>query len=122
MKCMTIRPHKVNFQHYGCWYEFPDGRGVYLAHRRRSHIHKKRYAWCIERSALEDAKAKGFYVGVVYKEAKKNMFYLTLAEDFFSEHSFTNPDNILQRGLPLGKFRITPELIAENVSRKMRIR
>jgi len=120
---MKIQPHKVNFKHCGGWYELEDGRGLYLAHRRMSHIYRKRNAWCIERLALEETITKGYIAaGVVVKDGKKKLFYLTNVEDFFGPDSFTNPQNILQRCLPLNKFRVTPSMRREVVDSAMRLR
>lgn len=120
---MKIMPHKVNFQHHGAWYELDDGRGIYLAHRRMSQVLAKRNAWCIERIALEDTLSRGYrFAGVLVKDGKRKLLYATLVEDFFGEASFSNPKNILQRCLPLSRFRITPSMNRANVEAAMRLR
>jgi len=120
---VKFQPHKVNFKHCGCYYELDDGRGVYLAHRRYSAVYRKRNAWCVERIALEEARSRGYLAaGVAVRDGKKTYYFLTNIEDWFGEHSFVNPDNILQRGLPLNRFLITPSSSRENVDAAMRLR
>jgi hypothetical protein len=120
---MKIIPHKVNFKHCGAWYELDDGRGIYLAHRQKRHIVYKKNAWAIERIALEMTREKGYEAaGVVVKEGKKRLVWLTTIDDFFGEHSFSNSENILQRCLPLQRFRVTPDMIGENVNSAMNLR
>ena len=120
---MKVKPHLVNFKHKGAWYELSDGRGIYLGHRRMSQVYYKRNAWCIERIALEDTIRMGFTaVGIAVKSGKNKLLYATSVEDFFGPDSFVNPDNILQRGLPLNRFRITPANYRENVENAMRLR
>lgn len=120
---MKITPHNVNFKPRGAWFDLGEGRGLYLGFRRKRDIYTKRNAWTIERIALEDTLAKGFkFAGVVLKDGKRKLFYATLVEDFFGPDSFTNPDNILQRCLPLSRFRITPAMRRENVEAAMKLR
>jgi hypothetical protein len=120
---MKFLEHKVNFKHCGAWYEMDDGRGLYLAHRQMRHIYKKRNAWCIERIALEDTIEKGYTgAGVVVKQGKRKLVWLTDVTDFFGPHSFSNPDNILQRCLPLNRFRIIPAMNMGNVEAAMKLR
>lgn len=120
---MKVQPHLVNFEHQGAWYEFDDGRGIYLAHRRMSQVDRKHHAWYVERIALEDTIRKGFTaVGIAVKVGQQKHVYLTHVNDFFDSNSFTNPKNILQRGLPLNRFRITPSRFRENVEKSMRLR
>jgi len=120
---MRIKWHKVNFKHNGAWYDLEDGRSIYLAHRRLSQVYAKRNAWCLERLALEECLSRGTkYAGVVIKQGKRKLFYATLVEDFFGPESFTNPVNILQRGLPLSRFRVTPAMRQENIEAQIRLR
>lgn len=120
---MKVTPHLVNFEHQGAWYEFDDGQGMYLAHRWMSQVDKKHHAWFIERIALETTLEKGFTaVGVAAKKGKQKLLFLARVEDFFGENSFTNSKHILQRGLPLNRFRMTPSSFTENVEKSMRIR
>lgn len=119
---MNTDHHLVNFQHQGAWYEL-DGKGLYLAHRYPSQIDRKRNAWYLERIALEETVEKGFVgAGVAVKKGKSVEFYVTRASDFFGEHSFVNPKNILQRGLPANRFLITPSKYVENIEKSVRIR
>lgn len=119
---MKITPHKVNFKTRGAWFELEQG-GIYLGFRRKRDLYAKRNAWAIERIALEDTLAKGIkYAGVVMKDGKRKLFYATLVEDFFGPDSFTHPQNILQRCLPLSRFRITPDMRRENVEASMKLR
>ena len=120
---MDFKQHRVNFKHCGAWYTLEDGRGIYLAHRQMRHVYKKRNAWGIERIALEDSKEQGFMgAGVVVKQGKRKLVWLTPIEDFFGPYSFTNPDNILQRCLPLNRFMLIPAMNRENVEAAMRLR
>lgn len=120
---MNIKPHNVNFKPKGAWFTLPDGRGIYLGFRRKRDIYAKRNAWCIERIALEQTIEWGIkYAGVVLKDGKRRLFYATPVEDFFGPESFTNPENILQRCLPLSRFAITPDMRRENVEAAMKLR
>lgn len=120
---MRIQEHKVNFKHAGAWYTLEDGRVLYLAHRQMRHVYKKRNAWCIERIALEQSLEMGCEAaGVVVKQGKRKLVWVTPIEDFFGPGSFTNPDNILQRGLPMNRFRLVPSAFRENVEAAMRLR
>jgi hypothetical protein len=120
---MRVVQHKVGGKHYGCFYELPDGRYIYLAHRRYSQVYRKRIAWCLDCSTLNRA---GDYaavaIGVAVKEGKKTYYYLTRPEDFWGAHSFINPDNPAQRGLPLNRFTITPAHDPAYIATKMRLR
>ncbi len=120
---MKFKEHKVNFKHSGAWYELDDGRGLYLAHRQMRHVYKKRNAWCIERIALEDTIAMGYgAAGVAVRQGKRKLVWITNVEDFFGPDSFTNPDNILQRCLPLNRFKVIPAMNLGNVEAAMRLR
>lgn len=120
---MIIKPHNVNFKPHGAWYTLEDGRGLYLGFRRKRDLYRKRNAWGIERIALEQTIEWGMkYAGIVMKEGKHKLFYATPVEDFFGPESFTHPQNILQRCLPLSRFRITPDMRREIVEAKMRLR
>lgn len=120
---MKITPHAVNFKPRGAWFELEDGRGVYLGFRRKKDIYTKRNAWAIERIALETTLERGIkYAGVVMKDGKRKLFYITPVEDFFGPDSFTHPQNILQRCLPLSRFRLTPAMRRENVEAAMKLR
>lgn len=120
---MEFKPHRVNFKHQGAWYRLPDGRGIYLAHRQMRHLYVKRNAWGIERIALEDSQAQGYVgAGVVVKQGKRKLVWLAPVEDFFGPHSFTNPENILQRCLPLNRFMLIPEMNRANVEAAMKLR
>lgn len=120
---MEFKQHRVNFEHYGAWYRLTDGRGLYLAHRQMRHLYTKRNAWGIERIALEDSIEQGYAgAGVVVKQGKRKLVWLTPVADFFGPYSFTNPDNILQRCLPLNRFALIPAMNRENVEAAMRLR
>jgi hypothetical protein len=120
---MIIKPHNVNFKPKGAWFQLDESNGIYLGFRRKRDIYAKRNAWAIERIALEQTMDWGFkYAGVVMKDGKRKLFYATLVEDFFGPDSFTNPENILQRCLPLSRFRITPDMRRENVEASMKLR
>ena len=60
--------------------------------------------------------------GVVVKQGKRKLVWLTPVADFFGPYSFTNPDNILQRCLPLNRFALIPAMNRENVEAAMRLR
>ena len=120
---MKITPHNVNFKPRGAWFQLEDGAGVYLGFRRKRDIYRKRNAWGIERIALEQTIEWGIkYAGVVVKEGKRKLFYVTPVEDFFGPESFTNPQNILQRCLPLARFRLTPDMRREILEAKIKLR
>ena len=120
---MNVEPHRVNGRFFGAWYSFDDGSGLYLAHRRLSQVYKKKTAWCLDRTTLEMTRDRGFkVVGVAVKQGKRVHYYMTPVDDFFGPHSFLNYDNMLQRGLPLNRFRITPSHVAANVARAIKIR
>lgn len=120
---MKIQVHKVNFKHNGAWYELEDGRGIYLAHRRLSQVYRKRHAWALERLALEEAQERGYVAaGVVVKKGKRKLVWLTPIEDFFGPEAFTNPENPLQRCLPLNRFALIPMMLEENIEAAMRLR
>lgn len=120
---MKITPHNVNFKMRGAWFQLEDGSGVYLGFRRKRDIYRKRNAWTIERIALEQTIDWGIkYAGVVLKDGKRKLFYATPVKDFFGPDSFTNPENILQRCLPLSRFRVTPAMRRENVEAAIKLR
>lgn len=120
---MKVQEHKVNFKHSGAWYTLEDGRSIYLAHRQMRHVYAKRNAWGIERIALEQSMELGCLgAGVVVKRGKRKLVWISPIEDFFGPDSFTNPDNILQRCLPLNRFRVMPSMFRENVEAAMRLR
>lgn len=120
---MEFKQHRVNFKHHGAWYELDDGRGLYLAHRQMRHVLAKKNAWCIERIALEDTRDKGYAgAGVVVKQGKRKLVWLTPVEDFFGPNSFTNPENPLQRCLPLNRFVLIPAMNRANIEAAMRLR
>lgn len=120
---MIVTPHNVNFKPHGAWFQLDDGRGLYLAYRRKRDIYRKRNAFGIERIALEDTLERGFkFAGVVVKDGKRKLFYATPVEDFFGPESFTHPQNILQRCLPLSRFAVTPAMRRENVEAAMKLR
>jgi hypothetical protein len=120
---MNIKLHNVNFKPKGAWFILEDGRGLYLGYRRKRDLYAKRNAVGIERIALEQTQDWGLkYAGIVMKEGKRKLFYATPVEDFFGPDSFTHPQNILQRCLPLSRFRITPSMRRENVEAAMKLR
>lgn len=120
---MIITEHKVNFQHNGRFYKLESGRGLYLAHRRLSQVYRKRNAWVLERLALETALDLDYEAaGVVVKVGKRKHFWVSPIEDFFGPHSFTHPQNPIQRCLPLNRFRLIPAMNMENVEAAMRLR
>lgn len=120
---MKIQEHTVNFKHAGAWYTLEDGRMLYLGHRQMRHIYKKRNAWCIERIALEQSREMGCTAaGIVVRQGKRKLVWATNVEDFFGPASFTNPDMILQRGLPMNRFIVVPSMFRENVEAAMKLR
>lgn len=83
----------------------------------------KQNAWGIERIALEDTKERDLkWAGVVVRQGKHKLVWLTAVDDFWGEHSFTNPENILQRCLPLNRFRLTPAMNREVIEAAIRLR
>lgn len=120
---MVITEHKVNFQHNGRWYKLESGRGLYLAHRRLSQVYAKRNAWCLERLALDTCRELGYEAaGVVVKQGKRKLFWVTPIEDFYGPDAFTHPQNPIQRCLPLNRFRLIPAMNAENIEAAIRLR
>ena len=120
---MKVELHRVDMKVYGAWYTWPDGKGIYLAHRTPSQVYRKKTAWCLDRTTLEATIDRGIkYAGVAVRNRGKVEYYLTPVADFFGPHSFLNFDNPAQRGLPLSKFRVTPATLAANVNRAIRLR
>lgn len=120
---MKIIPHKVNSRHYGAFYHFPDGRAVYLAHRKRSEVFRAKNAWTIDLATLSLIKSKGIATcGVVCKSGADLFFWVTDIEDFFGIHSFSHFGDSRQRGLPLTRFKVNPGLIARHIKKGMKIR
>lgn len=122
---MSIKafPHKVNSRHYGCYYYLSDGRALYLAHRKRREVFRERNAWCIDLSTLNQIRDKGITtVGVMCKSGKDYLYWVTHIDDFFGDHSFGHFGDTRQRGLPLTRFALHPDIIEKYIKRSMRIR
>lgn len=107
---MIKTPHTINSRFYGCFYELPSGRTLYLAHRTPGQVYRAKTAWCLDESTLSKCRALGISsVGVVVRRGKKPLFYLTHIDDFYDPaKSFSHFGDSPQRGLPTKWFRIHP--------------
>lgn len=121
---MTKVPHTINGRLCGMFYHFDDGKGLYLAHCKPRDVHRKKDAWCIDVSVLNEARERGIsVVGVVCGTAKSKNFWVTDLEDFFeSRHSFSHWDEMQQRGLPRGRFKLNPLAREGYVSKSVKLR
>ena len=54
---MKMTPHVKMGRFYGGFYELPDGKAVYLAHRKRTEVFRAKNAWCIDLKTLEEGAA-----------------------------------------------------------------
>lgn len=122
---MAIRtfPHTVNSRFYGMFYYFPDGKAMYLAHRKRAEVFRAKNGWCIDLATLKTIKDKGItVVGVVCRSGGERSYWVTDIEDFFGIHSFAHFGDSRQRGLPLTRFKLNPGLVAKRIARSMKVR
>jgi len=117
-------PHSVNGKLQGVWCETASGHRFYLAHRVNKQLHRVRNAWCIDLAILEKCRAQGITaVGVVRREGKKKLVWMTHVEDFFDTvNSFPYFTTCRQRGLPLNKFRIDPTKSAAFIESAVKMR
>lgn len=121
---LRVEKHSINGKLQGYWYETDAGRKLYLAHRTRSAIYRNKNAWLFDVSLLERCRSRGISaIGVVLRQGKKKLIWLTNVEDFFtSPDAFVYATISRQRGLPLHRFKIDPLKLQENIELSLRIR
>ena len=75
---MKMTPHIRMGRFFGGFYELPDGKAVYLAHRKRTEVFRAKNAWCIDLKTLEECRERGInYIGVITKSGKDVFYYIT---------------------------------------------
>lgn len=100
--------HTVNGKLLGVFYELPDGRRLYLAHRTPRQMHKSG-AWCFADSLLRRCRNESVSaVGVILRHGKHGLIWLTGLDDLYGERSFYVFSRESERALPAKWFRISP--------------
>lgn len=121
---MPSERHTINGKLVGVYYNTAKGNRLYLAHRKRADVYRRHNAWCFDTALLERLRGQGIaVVGVVRREGKLRLIWLTWLEDFFlSPHAFAHMHGCRQRALPLAHFRIDPNRSVAVIEAAMRVR
>lgn len=113
--------HTVLGAFHGMFYELPDGRKLYLAHKKRREL--QRNCWLMETSVLDKCRAEGVEaVGVMIKHEGRRLVWLTHIDDFYGPESSFKFDVTKKRILPAKLFRIDPAKSEEVIARIVKLR